>query len=411
MSVGSDEVERASPPFTRDRRAHLWILTRTMSAVTDSIWSIGLAWTAVQVGSPGAAGMVVAAGTVPRAVLGLLGGDFADRFDIRSVMIWSNIVRLLALLGVIVAAVSVGPSYAMLIAAAILLGASDAMYDPAAATVARQLVHPSDIPKYTGVYQAVGRMGGLLGSAVGGFVVANWAIQGTALLNVAAFGGVLLFVLFGLKLRYPIGRGSQPRTSVVGGILSAFSHLKSESVTRSLVISQMFINVFIMPPLGLGVALRVQELGFGADVVGYIGVAVGVGATIGAFLTTRLTVRRPGLLGYALFAIEGLGIAVLGLGGVETLYIGGFVMGVCAGAASSMLGAVFMTQVRGEYIGRMMAFSQLGDDVLMPLSAVTFGLIVGATSASFGLVVFGLAMFIVMCLPLRNVDIRRMTAT
>src|SRR5690606_37277615 len=304
VAVGASEpteVERVSPPFGRDRLAHLWIATRTMSAVTDAIWSIGLAWTAVQVGSPASAGVVVAAGTVPRAAFLLVGGEFADRFDVRRVMIWANIGRLVALAGVVVADLSAGPAYVTLVVGAVLLGAADAIYDPAAASVARQIVHPSEIPKYTGVYQPVGRLGSLLGSALGGVVVAHWAVQGTAAFNIVAFGAVLIFVIFGLKIRYPLEKSSH--NSVLEGLVGTFDHLRSQPVTRALVLSQMFINVFIAPCLGLGIVVRVDELGFGAEYVGYVGVVVGIGAVLGALWTVRFNVGRPGLIGYVLFAV------------------------------------------------------------------------------------------------------------
>lgn len=404
------EVERVSPPFKRDRLAHLWIVTRAMSGFTETIWGIGLAWTAVQVGSPAAAGVVVAAGTVPRALLVLFGGAFADRFDVRQVLIWSNVGHVAALVAVGVAATASEPSYPLLIAAAAILGACDAIYEPAASTIARQIIHPSDLPAYVGVYQTVGRLGELFGSAAGGVVVAYWSIQGTATLNALAFGCVLLVVIFGLKLRYPVEKPAGSG-SIFRDVLEGFKHLRGAPVTRTLVLSQMLLNVFIVPPLGLGIALRTKELGLGAEVVGYVGVAVGVGATVGALLSVRFKSRFPARLAYTLFAIEGLAIVLLGVGGAETLYAGAVVMGLCAGAASAMLGAVFIAQLKGEYMGRMMALTQVGDECLIPLSTVGFGFLVGATSATVGLVVFGSAMFLAMALPLRNAAIRRITAS
>jgi MFS family permease len=379
-----------------------------MSSVTDTIWGIGLAWTAVQVGSPAAAGVVLAAGTIPRAILLVLGGAVADRFDVRRVMVASNVGRLLALVTIIAAATSLGPSYPLLIASAAFLGACDALYEPAASTIARQIVHPSDIPSYIGMYQTVGRLGELFGSAAGGIVVAHWAIQGTALLNVVAFGGVLLFVAFYMPLRYPIEKVESG--SILRDALRSFTHLKDAPVTRTLVLSQMLLNVFIVPALGLGVALRTKELGLGAEVVGYVGVAVGIGATLGALGSVRFKAKHPALTAYTLFTVEGLAIVFLGIGGVETLFGGAVVMGLCAGAASSMLGAVFISQVKGEYTGRMIALTRLGDECLMPVSTVVFGLIVAVGSATIGLAIFGSLMVIAMFIPLTNVRIRRIAA-
>lgn len=397
-------VERVSPSFSKDRLAHLWIVTRAASAVTDAVWTVAIAWAAVQAGSAAAAGVVVAAGTIPRALFLLLGGAFADRFDARRVLATATVGRLIVLGALVVIAVSSEISYALLIGVAVVLGACDAIYEPAAVTIPRQLVHPTDLAKYASVYQTASRVGGIVGSAVGGIVVARWAIEGAAVANILAFGAVLAVVTLGLRFRYPIDR--TPSGSTLRSVVDGIAHVREDSVTGALVLSQVLMNVFIVPALGLGVALRTAELGRGPDIVGYVGMVVGVGAAAGALVTVWFKPPRPAKLAYLLFAVEGLGIVGLGLGGVTGMLVGGCIMGVCAGIGSSLFAGVLISYIDGAYLGRMFSLINMGDECLIPLGTVAFGAIAGIGSVSWTFVGFGLALVITMCIPLANGTLR-----
>ena len=68
------ELLREPPRFSRDRAVHAWIGIKALSDAGDAVWTIALAWTAVQIASPAVAGLIVASGAVPRAVVLLFGG-------------------------------------------------------------------------------------------------------------------------------------------------------------------------------------------------------------------------------------------------------------------------------------------------------------------------------------------------
>lgn len=69
------------PSFGRDRVVHGWIALKGLSDAGDAAWVIAVAWTAVQLTGATTAGLVVAAGTAPRALALLVGGVWADRVE------------------------------------------------------------------------------------------------------------------------------------------------------------------------------------------------------------------------------------------------------------------------------------------------------------------------------------------
>ena len=107
--------------------------------------------------------------------------------------------------------------------------------------------------------------------------------------------------------------------------------------------------------------------------------------------------------------LQGIAIIGMGVGTAVTTAVACAVIGVTAGAASALLGAVFMATVDGAYLGRMSSILRLGDDVLMPASMVCFGALAGAAGVGAACAAYGLAMAGLMVLPLSRPAIRRIS--
>jgi len=58
-----------APPLRRDTMARSWLGLRALSDAGDQVWTIALAWTAVHVASPAAAGLVVPVAFQPAIVV------------------------------------------------------------------------------------------------------------------------------------------------------------------------------------------------------------------------------------------------------------------------------------------------------------------------------------------------------
>ncbi|WP_067436225.1 MFS transporter [Nocardioides jensenii] len=391
---------REAPAFARDRLVQLWILMKSLSDAGDAIWTIALAWTAVQVASPATAGLVVAAGTIPRAVVLLVGGVVADRYDARRVMVVANTVRVVVLVAAAVWVTTTGPSVLMLLLVAIAFGITDAVHEPAASTIGRQLVRPADLPAFGGLAQLGNRLGTMIGAAIGGFLVANAGIEGSASVDALTFVGIIAFLAIWLRPRHPLDRAdAEP---VLRSIRGGFTHLRRTPVTRLLVLALSGLNLAVTPALGLGIPLRASSEGWGAQSVGLLEALVGLGAAVGALSMLRWKARFPARTGFGCLVAQGVAIPALGLGPWWLSSLACLTIGVTAGVASALLGAVFMTTVDGAHLGRMVSIQKLGDDVFMPVAMVSFGALAGLTSVTVALCAFGTAMALLMLWPLNN---------
>ncbi|MGI9156485.1 MAG: MFS transporter [Marmoricola sp.] len=407
VSAASNPPADPAPPFARDRLARGWLGVRALSDAGDSIWTIALAWTAVQIGSPAAAGAVVAAGTIPRAAVLLVGGVVADRYDARRVMIVANLVRIAVLVAVTVRVALGGPSLPVLVAAAVAFGLSDAVYEPSASTIGRQLVRTNDLASYTGLSQTLSRVGTMSGSAAGGFVVAAWGLDGSAGLDAVTFVGVVVFLLVRLRPRYPMPRAEvEP---VLRSIGRGFAHLRVAPLTRTLVVALSGLNLFVGPAFGIGLAIAAKQEGWGATSVGIFVALDAGGAALGSLTMMRWRPRQEATAAFGWLVIQGVAIVALGLGSPVVTGIASALVGVTAGAASTLLSAVFVATVDGAFLGRMAALQRLGDDVFMPAAMAGFGALTSATSVTTAFASYGGAMALLMLWPLSNRALRAVT--
>lgn len=407
MSVHEPTLLRTPPAFGRDVAVHAWIVVKALSDAGDAIWTIALAWTAVQITSPAIAGLIVAAGTIPRAVILLFGGVLADRANARRVMIVFNILRVGVLVSVALWVLAHPPTVFVLALAAIAFGACDAFYEPSAATIGRQLVRVADLPSYSAVMQTATRLGTMGGAALGGFLVAYAGLSGSATINALTFTFVIAFIAVWLRPRFLLARAD--RESPLRGIRRGFAHLKDAPTTRTLVISLSGLNLAVGPATGIGIALRAHDEGWGAQAVGIFEALIGLGAALGAIAVAKWRPRREALGGFWALVVQGAGIVLIGVGPMWLTGAGCLIIGLTAGFASVLLSATFAATVDTSYLGRMSSITRLGDDVVMPLAMAVFGALAAATATWVAFAVFGFALMGMMAFPLRNPRFRELS--
>jgi MFS transporter, DHA3 family, macrolide efflux protein len=85
------------PPVRRDPMVLAWLTAVGVSWFGDYAWNVALAWTAAHTLSPVTAGVVLGAEMLPQALLVLLGGVLADRYDPRRLLVAGELGQALVL--------------------------------------------------------------------------------------------------------------------------------------------------------------------------------------------------------------------------------------------------------------------------------------------------------------------------
>ena len=340
----------------------------------------------------------------PTVLFGAFGGVVADRFERRTVMITSDLMRTALQLGLALVAWRSGPP-ALAVALAFLSSTAGTPFRPAGGAMTPLLVGADDLAAANSLLVTIDNVALIVGPAIGGVLLVAGSPGVAFLLNALSFlasAGALATISI---------RSRPPRTASASGVLHSMAegartlwHTAGGPALAGFLMGSTFVY-------GAETVLLVlvcqQLLGIGSEGLGYLLGAVGFGSIVAAGLAVRLVdARRPaiplalGLVGMgvplallpvvhkawiavALMVVQGLGVVILDVL-VPTL----LQRAVNIAVLGRVLGIVNSSVLAGSMVGSLVA----------PLLVSAFGLT--ASLLLVGLAVPGIA---VLSLPVVDV--------
>ncbi|MEU1016434.1 MFS transporter [Streptomyces sp. NPDC005898] len=372
-------------PAHRDGNVLRWLSAYTASMVGDSVYFVALSWAATRTGSPAQAGLVLAVGAVPRAVLMLGGGVVADRFGPRRVVIASDTVRCLVILGVAALLLLTAPGIWALTLVALVFGAVDALFLPSVGTLPARITAPGQLARVQGMRGVAARVATVAGGPLGGLVVATGG-------SPAAFGaaGLLFAVSLALLLAVRVGElpGDGTRDPEPGGrfggagkeLGDGLRYIRGHRVLAPLMLVTAVIELGFAGPANIGLVLLAEERGWGASGQGWILAGFGAGAGLASLLlAVRGRVPRAGTV-LSLAALPGTAaLAALGLvPSVAGAVVAAVLLGMLIGLSGALCGALAQTVTDPAYLGRVTAVGSLFTLGIAPLTYPAVGAAIGA---------------------------------
>ncbi|WP_420169148.1 MFS transporter [Streptomyces violaceoruber] len=362
-------------PAHRDPNVLRWLGAYTASMIGDSVYFMALARAAARTGSASGAGLVLAAGPLPRALLMLGGGVLADRFGPRRIVIGSDAARALLVLGLAAVLFLTAPTVAVLVVVAVLFGAVDALFLPAVGALPPRLTAPGQLARVQGLRALAARGSTIIGAPMGGVAVAT----GGPSLALAAAGvlfALSLPLLLGLRLRplpAPAASGEEAATKSPDAwhdLVDGLRYIRRHPLLGPLMLVIALSELGFVGPLNLGLILLSEQRGWGASGMGWIVAGFAGGAAGSALLlAVRGRVPRAGLVMGVLALVGGAGIAALAqvpsVAAAAAIAAG---VGLTAGLAGALCGALVQTAADPAYLGRVTSVSTLFTYAVIPLS-------------------------------------------
>jgi predicted MFS family arabinose efflux permease len=318
-----DRDAPAAPPLRPLRRnvtfQALWIGT---SAATLGVSVADIAYPLAILAitrSPGLAGLFTAVQGLGMLLAGLPAGALADRYDSRRMVIITETARAAVTAVVAVALAADWVPVPLLFVAAALLGAGQAIRNPASMLLTRSVVPPEQLAQ--ALTQDEVRVNGaaLAGPALGGALYALRAL-GHAVPFLVTAGSFVVAVVTTTLTKAPAGppggvasgdvAAGGERPAGRGSMLAGVRALWRQPVLRAATLLIMGVNT-----IGAGLELAVIViLRHQAVRPGLIGLALGAGAAgglAGAPLVRTLHRLRPGVLLLTVSALDGVMLALL----------------------------------------------------------------------------------------------------
>ncbi|MEU8696804.1 MFS transporter [Streptomyces sp. NPDC048680] len=371
MTVTLTTEQAPERPAHRDGNVLRWLSAYTASTVGDSVYYMALAWAAARTGSASQTGLVLAVGSIPRALLLLGGGVLADRFGPRRVVVVSDTVRCLVILGLAGALLITSPTVWMLIAVALVFGAADALFLPAVGALPPRITAAGQLARVQGLRGLATRTANVVGAPLGGVAV---ALGGPVLAFAAA--GVLFAVSLPLLLAVRMSplpapqESAGPTGTAWRELVDGLRHIRRHPLLGPLMLVVAVSELGFVGPLNLGLILLSEERGWGASGMGWIIAAFGTGAGASALLlAVRGRLPRAGLVMCVTVLTGAFAIAALAYTPSVPLAAGvAALIGLFAGLGGALCGALVQTTADPVYLGRVTSVSTLFTHALAPLS-------------------------------------------
>ena len=418
----------------------LW-LGQFVSLLGDQVHFVALTWLVLQVADNAfTVGSVLAINGIPRALFMLVGGAFTDRFSPKSIMLLSNLLRMLlvALLAGIIFAGHV--ELWMLYTLALIFGTVDAFFFPASVAIVPQLVGANHLQTANSMIQATAQICQLIGPLIAAAMIALLGtnvptkvgaepmpeIQG---LGVAFAFDAATFLVSTLTLSLIwLDRGKldsrkrevteqiEPQ-GVLGILMTIQEGLKvvwADRAMRALFLLSAAINFLFVGPFWVGMPILADSrFSQGAAAYGIIMGAYGGGMLLGTLAVGILPQPAPRHLGSLLLiviSVLGLGLVIIGFSSSLWLAV---LTSVSMGIANGYVNILFITWLQSHtpthLLGRVMSFMLFASVGLVPLSLALSGALIQWNStlllAASGTLLMMLTLWAATIAPVRSMGL------
>ncbi len=392
----------------------LWIGQAT-SLIGDHFHFIAISWLVLQLtGDPLTLGTVLALGGVPRAAFTLVGGAITDRFNPRTVMLLSDVIRLGLTLLMAVLVFADAMQVWMFYGFALSFGIVSGFFMPASMTILPRVTPSQDLQGGNALVQGTSQLASFLGPMLAGGVIAWFAHLGASggaseelgvavalVLDAATFAvSVLTLWLMQVPASHQAS-GATGVDEVWQSIVQGLHYAWMQPLLRLLLLLIAAINLLIVGPLVVGVpVLANQRLAEGAAAFGVIMGAYAGGNLLGIVVAGIVnTWRATGLIMILFVAL--FGIALIAMGQITSTWVGAAIM-VLVGLGNGYLSIRLITYLQRrtppDLLGRIMSLILFANVGLTPLSQALAGALsrysVSWLFAGAGLALLGVAVWL-----------------
>ncbi len=295
-------------------------------------------------GSSLAVGLIGLAQVLPLILLSILGGAVADRWDRRTVILWTELGMAATSAALLVGAIHGHPPLWYLYTMTGIQAGLSGLNQPARSASIPMLVAPERLPAAFALNQVMFNTTLVVGPTIAGIILAAGGDHGVAwayAVDVGTFAASLVATLLLRPLKPQLAEGQAP-PSGMRAIRDGFAFLRGKRVLNSTFYIDLIAMIFGMPrALFPALALTVFDVGPGK--LGLMYAAPAAGALVGALTSGWLGgVRRQGAAVVWAVAAWGAAIAAFGLLGSH-FWLALFALAI-AGAAD-VVSAVFRSTI------------------------------------------------------------------
>lgn len=385
---------------------------QAFSLVGSSLTQFVLIWWITQTtGSASALAIVGIMALLPQALLGPVGGTFADRWPRRRIMIVSDSITALCMLVLIVLfttdSVQLWHAYALMF----IRSSMQAFQQPAAAASTAMLVPQDWLSRVAGMNQTLQGIMAIAGAPLGAVALAILPLQGALMIDVVtAVIGITPLLIFAIpQIRIPPALQHSAWSDFKTG-LRYVAHRRGLLMLFGVL---GLVVLTVMPTFSLTPLFVKQHFNGGVNEVAFMEALAGIGIIAGGVLISIWNVTRKRILVVLIsFAISCGTVALTGLAPGNLLVLGAFwwfVSGVTFSTGNAPMMAILQTSVPNEMQGRVLSLMNTVMGFAGPIGLVIAGPLGEAIGVQ-GVFIIGGTLSALVCIAglfsrsLRNVE-------
>ena len=346
----------------------LWV-AQIISALGDRIVDVAIIFAVLELtGHASDVGVVLAALIIPRVVLTIVGGVLGDRFPRKLIMVGSNLVRAVAQLLVAVLSLTHRLELWHLVSLSLVYGFAAAFFGPAFTGLIAQTAGRDRAQEANALMKLATSTIGVLGPAVGGFLVA-WSSPSTAFL----IDGISFLVNAGLLMVLTTPPVELKTSTFLYDLREGWREVVSRRWLWMGLTYFSLWNLAIGPMFVLGPVVAQRDLG-GAQAWGIITTGGAIGMIVGSLLALRLRVDRLLATAFGGLLVSGLQSAALAVPLPVTVLVATSAVTMAMMIAGNVWWETALIQnVPNHVLSRVSAYEYIGSFVFLPVGYLIAG--------------------------------------
>ncbi len=378
-------------PAFRSRNYRLFFTGQGISLIGSWMTQLATVWLVYTLtDSPLMLGVVAFTSQIPSFFLSPFGGVFADRFSRHKTLIGTQVLAMLQSLALAALALTGAIQIWQIIALSLVQGFINAFDAPARQAFVPELIEKrEDLANAIAVNSTMFNGARLIGPAIGGLILARVGAGYCFLIDGVSYIAVIIGLL---AMRIQEKRIPKSDVSPIQRIKEGFTYAFGFPPIRAILLHAAIISLFGIQYTVLVPIYAEKILGGGAETLGFLMAASGIGALAGGiYLATRKTVAGLGRVMVLAASILGLGLMAfsisrhLPLSLFTMLFIG---LGTILQVASS--NTVLQTIVEEDKRGRVMSLFTMSFLGMTPFGNLLGGVLAERIGAPITLIIDGI---------------------
>ncbi len=324
---------------------------------------------------------------IPEVLLGPLAGTYVDRWPKKWFIVGSDFFKGLLILIMAVLMIRDGLNLPLLALGLFLVGSLTAFFRPALLSSVPSLVQKELLTRANSMVQLTITLSGLLGPAIGVFLVEVLGIVATFFLTGSIYVLSAFLETF-INIPPAAGEDREARGSFQQDLRQGFSFVRSNRLILGLFLSLGLVGFFTAPIIPLVLPVIIESiLKMSSVELGFMASAVSLGVLIAAaYLGVRKRIKKRYF--YLITGVAGFGLTLLFkafLAGYLINYslqltyllllLSFFLLGLCLGMVKVNVLTLMQLKVPEELRGKAMGFAGTLGGGVVPISQASYGFI------------------------------------